>query len=58
MKNRARPAERASTGMLQDKRLKHRVRAVARTPRAVLHPPVFVTKATVVMPAQEYAQRA
>jgi hypothetical protein len=44
--------------LLQDKQLKHRVRAVARIPRAVLRPPVFVTQATVVTLAQEYAQHA
>ncbi len=55
----ARTVERASTGSLQDKPLKHRAWPVPRTParllRAVLVPPALATQATVATPAQEHA---
>jgi hypothetical protein len=53
---------RASTGLLRDKQLKHRVRSVPRTRtrllRAVLEPSALAMQATVATPAQEHAQCA
>ena len=58
----ARTALRASTGILQNKRLRHPARSVPRTRtrllRAVLEPHALAMQATVAMPAQEHAQRA
>ena len=58
----ARTAERASTGLLQDKPLKHSAGRVPRTRtrllRAVLWLPALAKQATVAMPAQGIAQRA
>ena len=58
----ARTALRASTGLLQDKLLRHPARPVLRTrPRlliAVLEPHALVMQATVATPAQGIAQRA
>jgi len=57
----ARTAARGSTGMLQDKPMKHRARTVLRTRtrllRAALEPPAIATQAIQAMPAQEHAQR-
>ena len=58
----ARPAARASTGLLQDKPLKHPARHVprarARFLRAVLVTPALATQATVATLAQGVATRA
>ena len=58
----ARTVARGSTGMLQDKPLKHPARPVLRTRtrllRAVLEPPALATQAIQATPAQEHAQRA
>ena len=58
----ARTVARASTGLLQDKPLRHRARHVPRTrPHqvgAVLRPPALAMRATVATPGQEIAQRA
>ncbi len=58
----ARTAARASTGLLQDKPLRHRARHVPRTQprllRAVLVPPALAMRATVATHEQGIAQRA
>jgi hypothetical protein len=58
----ARTAERARTGPLQDKPLKHSARHVLQTRprllRAVLEPPALAMQATVATPAEGIAQRA
>jgi hypothetical protein len=57
-----RPVARASTGLVQDKQMKHPARYVSRTRprllRAVLRPPALAMQATVATLAQEIAQRA